>query len=79
MACRWQKWVEQYERKNTEKDKKATDTQVAILLTLLWPDATFIYRSFEFATDADKTDRGRHLYVFNFNATPFQNVFLHCI
>ena len=57
----WQEWVEQYERKDTEKDKKASDIQVAMLLKLLWPDATFIYRSFEWAADVDNNERGRRL------------------
>ena len=42
--------------KATEKDKKDSDVQVAILLTLLGPDSMDIFRSFEWATEIDKDD-----------------------
>ena len=58
LASGWKKWVEQYDfyMKATEKDKKDSDVQVAILLTLLGPDSMDIFRSFEWATEIDKDD-----------------------
>ena len=43
----------------TEKDKKAGDTHVAVLLTVLGPEAMDIYRPFEWAADAAKMTPGR--------------------
>ena len=41
----WKKWVEQYDfyMKAKQKDKKDSDVQVAILLTLLGPDSMDIF------------------------------------
>ena len=52
LASGWKQWAEQYDfyMKATEKDKKDSDVQVAILLTLLGPDSMDIFRSFEWAT-----------------------------
>ena len=58
LAIGWVRWIErwQFYMLATEKTQKPGPVQVAMLLTLMGPEAIDIYRTFEWANPLDKDD-----------------------
>ena len=58
LASGWVRWIErwQFYMLATEKTQKPGPVQVAMLLTLMGPEAIDIYRTFEWANPLDKDD-----------------------
>ena len=58
LAIGWVRWIErwQFYMLATEKTQKPGPVQVAMLLTLMGPEAIYIYRTFEWANPLDKDD-----------------------